>query len=186
MEPNCTDQNSKGSKSFRLMVAGTFASLAFMSWRILSSPAIVSDLNALPAVVAAESQFRPELDPKIGAHLVVADVGVAHGDLRPTLLVFAGNCAECSIRHFDPRSLDSSQYSAIVLLYDVRKSDVPKQIAGPPRPFRLVCDPEGIRRRALNAAWWPRYYLANPPGVLTDLQSESQAVPAFVHFRPSK
>jgi hypothetical protein len=155
----------------------------FFYWRLISSPQILSDLNALPANVEQVFKFDPKKDPPIGSK-IARFAGKAGAKARkPTLVVVGGSCTECSLHTFEPSTIDPRSYDRIAIVYQTTEDMIPSRIKAMRKPFEIITDPAGKLITTLNGVWYPRFYEISPDGTLIALQKDRGKSAPFVHLR---
>ncbi len=187
---------NSGTKVRRLEQSRWFWPAIGLAWLIilhltLRSPGAQQFLAALLGAPRVGSH-NPANDPPLGAviYLPVRDLYGKRLDLGrekkrgtiPSLLVYAGTCSECSLRAFNPMSIEADSYYRTIVLYDSGAADIPGYFRRLPHNFLIISDPSGKYSQMLNPAWSPRFYLLDSDNCLQGIQSQALVNPPFLYM----
>lgn len=131
--------------------------VCFLAGRSTATPAQLVKKDA-PGPISG----NPQLDPKIGLDLI-GKLNYAAVVGKPTFsgssfIVYAGDCAGCSLRPLQVSRLPSKLFDEIILIFRNSKEDLQKhksEYSG----HTLVADVDGELQKTLNVRWQPRWYI---------------------------
>jgi hypothetical protein len=113
-------------------------------------------------------------DPRPGTEILLPAVDASgrpiEKDVKPAILVVAGNCTECSVRGLHPKWISGPNGETIIVLFTSPPETLPSDYQRLPESYRVVCDSLGTITPTLNVAWLPRYYLLDDQFRIRDME----------------
>jgi len=79
---------------------------------------------------------------------------------RPDLMVvYAGSCTTCTLRHINFQKLPYGKYSQIAVIFESPLKEIPERLRYVNAKLRIIADADGRLSDALQAQWGGRWYL---------------------------
>lgn len=159
-----------------VLAIGFVLAWIFVSLTVLQSPSIRAWIRACRDCETPEDRWQSHLDPPKGSKIELPlhdalgrTIQSRNGTTR-VLVVAAGSCSECTLNSLKPLALERRGFDLIVLIAALEPNDLPDVLTKLPACFRVVTDPHRSLATALNAAWTPRFYLADSKFRLLECQ----------------
>jgi len=127
---------------------------------------------------ASPTSHDPEKDPVLGQIVKLPAEDVLGRPLprpRRTVLVYAGQCSECSIAAVSPSRVTVPEGYGVVFVYAASRGAVEQFLVRHQFHVPTIADSEGTLSTRLNAVWAPRFYLLDDDWRLVDLQVRPNA-----------